>query len=263
MDFDEGSGTTAADSSGNGNTGYLEGATWTPSGRAGSALSFNGVNGYLSIPDSTSLDFDKSQGTIEMWIKPTNPSDGEYQILMIDDQGSYDWTMEFNIQGDGDLFFYPWVDDGSWSNYNLVTNPLQAGEWNHVAVTWQYSTREVKTYVNGTEHVYAIENVPAYWTSLAQTSDWHIGGSPVKGEYFQGTIDGLKVYDRALSSTEIQQNYSGGPCHKADTSCGGCVDINEIVLFIDDWKQGLSGITLVEVMEGIMLYNTGQGCLDF
>jgi hypothetical protein len=49
-------------------------------------------------------------------------------------------------------------------------------------------------------------------------------------------------------------------CHRADIDCGQCVDINEIISFIGDWKQGLMGITLLEVMDGISLHTTGQGC---
>jgi hypothetical protein len=49
-------------------------------------------------------------------------------------------------------------------------------------------------------------------------------------------------------------------CHRADIDCDQCVDINEIISFIGDWKQGLGGITMTELMDGIGLYNSGQGC---
>jgi hypothetical protein len=49
--------------------------------------------------------------------------------------------------------------------------------------------------------------------------------------------------------------------HDADQNPrNGCVDINELIPFIGRWKQGLDGITMIEIMDGIMLYNTGQGC---
>jgi hypothetical protein len=264
LDFNDGSGPIASDSSGNGNTGYLEGATWTPQGRTGSALSFNGVNSYLRIPDSSSMDFDKSQGTIEMWIKPNNPSNGVWQPLMLDDQGEY-WDIELNIQADGDLYFYPWVGDQVWNNYNLVTNPLQPGEWNHVAVTWQYSTKEVSIYVNGTEQVYAIENVPTYWTSLAQTGNWYIGGSPdtEKDQYFDGLIDEVKVYSRDLSAAEILQHYNAGSClHQADEDCDGCILIDELLAYIDDWKSPGTIIIMPELMVSIGLWKGGLGVTD-
>ena len=48
--FDEGSGTTTADQSGNGNTGTLSNATWSTAGKFGNALSFNGTNAWVTVP---------------------------------------------------------------------------------------------------------------------------------------------------------------------------------------------------------------------
>ena len=53
--FDEGSGTTVADVSGNGNTGTIANATWATAGKYGKALSFNGTSSRVTIPDSASL----------------------------------------------------------------------------------------------------------------------------------------------------------------------------------------------------------------
>ena len=53
--FDEGSGTTVADSSGNGNNGTVANATWTATGKFGQALVFNGTSTRVTVPDSPSL----------------------------------------------------------------------------------------------------------------------------------------------------------------------------------------------------------------
>src|SRR5206468_9878662 len=68
--FEEASGTGVADSSGRGNNGSISGATWTTSGRYGQALSFNGTNAYVEIPDSSSLDLTTGM-TLEAWVYPT------------------------------------------------------------------------------------------------------------------------------------------------------------------------------------------------
>ena len=73
--FDEGSGNTLTDSSGRGNHGTIAGATWTNSGRYGKALTFNGTNARVTIPDSASLDL-TSGLTLEAWIYPTALSGG-------------------------------------------------------------------------------------------------------------------------------------------------------------------------------------------
>ena len=69
--FDEGSGTTAIDSSGKGNTGQIHGAQWIQ-GVAGKALRFDGIGDYVSIPHSSSLDISGHEITVEYWLKFPN-----------------------------------------------------------------------------------------------------------------------------------------------------------------------------------------------
>src|SRR4051794_4781818 len=69
--FDAGSGTSLADASGNGNNGTITNATWTSAGHSGGALSFNGRNASVTIPDSTSLHL-TSGYTLEAWVKRSN-----------------------------------------------------------------------------------------------------------------------------------------------------------------------------------------------
>ena len=68
--FDEGGGPTVTDASGSGNTGLVAGATWTAQGRFGSALVFDGVNDWVAVSDSTSLDLTAGL-TLEAWVFPT------------------------------------------------------------------------------------------------------------------------------------------------------------------------------------------------
>ena len=81
--FSEGSGTTVADISGNGNTGTIAGATWT-TGRFGQALSFDGVNDWVTVNDANSLDLTDGM-TLEAWINPTALSGWQSAIIKDDD----------------------------------------------------------------------------------------------------------------------------------------------------------------------------------
>src|SRR5207302_7234735 len=67
--FNEGTGTAVTDNSGNGHTGTIANATWTSSGKFGSALSFNGTNAKVSIPDAASLELTTGM-TLEAWVNP-------------------------------------------------------------------------------------------------------------------------------------------------------------------------------------------------
>ena len=78
--FDEGAGTTTADQSGSGNNGTLANATWSTAGRYGKALSFNGTNAMVTVPDSNALDLTSGM-TIEGWVRPTVSND--WQTLIV------------------------------------------------------------------------------------------------------------------------------------------------------------------------------------
>ena len=69
LGFDEGSGTTTSDRSGNGNNGTLANTAWSTTGKFGNALSFNGTNASVTVADSNSLDLTTGM-TIEAWVQP-------------------------------------------------------------------------------------------------------------------------------------------------------------------------------------------------
>jgi Concanavalin A-like lectin/glucanases superfamily len=77
--FDAGSGATAADASGNHNTGEIRGATWAP-GRYGDALSFDGETAVVRVPASRSLNLTKAM-TLSAWIRPSAPQSGWRTIV--------------------------------------------------------------------------------------------------------------------------------------------------------------------------------------
>src|SRR5258705_908238 len=68
--FNEGTGTTVTDLSGNGNTGTVSATTWSTAGKYGGALSFNGTSAVVTIPDSASLRLTTAM-TLEAWVRPT------------------------------------------------------------------------------------------------------------------------------------------------------------------------------------------------
>lgn len=79
--FDEGAGTMATDSSGYGNTGTLNGPTWTGSGKVNGALVFDGVNDRVQIPNSASLATVSSQITAAAWVYLTDTSGAWYTVM--------------------------------------------------------------------------------------------------------------------------------------------------------------------------------------
>ena len=198
--FNEGSGSTLADASGQGNTGTISGATWTASGRFGGALSFNGTSSWVTVNDATSLRL-TSGVTLEAWVRPIAPSG--WQAAIIKEQigdlsyGLYVNTGQdqasgtVNINGN-DTAVYPASEDAQ----------MPQNRWTHLATTFNGSV--LRLYANGVE----VNNIPSSGQLTVGSGPLRIGGDAVWGEYFNGSIDEVRVYNRALSAAEIQADMN-------------------------------------------------------
>jgi hypothetical protein len=209
--FDEGRGTTAGDSSGNGNTGTLmNGPTWV-SGKSGTALSFDGADDYVEIPEAQSLNL-SSALTVSAWINnqasaDSSPSQDQYRIIASkgwasDNSGS--WTLAWRIN-DGSLFFFA----GRATSYRYVSyayDNSQAGTWH--LVTAVLDNGNISLYQDG-----VLQAGPVGIDSSkirTDTSPILIGSSPVSNNWlhnWNGFIDEFRLYNRALSADEIASLY--------------------------------------------------------
>ena len=88
--LDEGAGTTANDSSGHDNDGSVSGVTWTTSGKFNGALTFDGTNDSVQVPNSTSIASVTNRITIAAWVYPTNAT-GNWRTLVQRDNASGSW----------------------------------------------------------------------------------------------------------------------------------------------------------------------------
>ena len=190
--FNSGSGTVTPDDSGTGNTGAITGATWSAAGRYGGALSFNGTNAWVTVPHSASLGLTTGM-TLEAWLRPAS-STGWQSALMKERAGG----MSYGLYGFDNSGKPPAV-------YGRVSADVEAkgvsalalNAWTHVAGSYDGAT--LRIYVNGTQ-----VGTKALTGSLASsTAALRIGGNSVWGEYFNGLIDEVRVYNRALTAAEI------------------------------------------------------------
>lgn len=199
--FDENNGATAADASGNNNTGTLSsGATWT-TGQSGAAANLDGVDDYVQVGAQSSLALTNT-GTLSAWIYPTGAGslppyggiiinkEGEYELARFTD-GTIQWAFANTNPG------WNWVNTG-------YVAPLN--QWTHVAVT--YDSGVVKTYINGTLfHTYT--GTGAIGDIDNSQNDFRVGGRQVTSHNFRGRIDEVRVYNRALSASEVTTLPSG------------------------------------------------------
>jgi Concanavalin A-like lectin/glucanases superfamily/Bacterial Ig domain len=196
--FDEGTGTTAADSSGNGNSGTLiNGATWSTTAKFGAAASFDGSNDRIDVADSNTLDLTSGM-TLEAWVRPT--ANSSYRTVVLKEvPGELAYSL-YAADSDHGALPSGWVRVGSVSHFAAGTGSLPLNVYSHIAVTY-----------NGTALVYYVNGVATGSTAVSgniQTSSLplRIGSNTIWGEYFQGQIDEVRVYNRALSQSEIQSD---------------------------------------------------------
>ena len=190
--FDEGSGGEVGDLTGNGHGGAIAGATWA-NGYFGGALSFDGVDDWVTVSDSDMLDLTGPM-TLEAWVYPTSLS-GWRTALIKERLGGLSYALYAHDNAPRPA---AWVNAGAGDLTAAGSAALALGTWTHLATTFDGAT--LRLYVNGAE-VGAV----AIGANIATSADpLRIGGNAVWGEFFEGLIDEVRVYDRALTPTELQ-----------------------------------------------------------
>jgi hypothetical protein len=222
--MDEGAGDVAADASGNGHdAALLAGAQWETAGpQVGSAaIEFDGTNGRLVAGT-----FDVVGGgiTLAAWIKPDDFDIGDARVISksTDWGGNDHWWMLSTINDNHVMRFRLKTDDGQ-STETLIASSgeLIAGEWVHVAASWDGSM--MRLYRNGEE----VGNIAKGGAAVATDASVAVSignqhpDTPHPDLPFDGLMDDLVVYSRALSSDELNELAAGGLASAAAVSATG------------------------------------------
>lgn len=211
----------------NGNNATLRGQPQFVSGKVNQALQLDSSDGdidYAEVPTSSTLDVGTGEGlTIEAWINPKtttapgplvewNTGSGTGQSW-----GTHLWTSWFvrNSSG-GDLFANIVDTGGGWHIISTPSGVITPDTDQHVALTYDKANRVAKLYRNGTE--VATQAMPSFTSQTQTTHNLYFGYRPAgidRENRFNGTMDEVGVYSRALSQQELQG------IHKADKT-GKC-----------------------------------------
>ncbi len=195
--FDEGSGETAEDSSGNENDGTLiNNAEWVE-GKFGQALDFDGVNAYVNIPNSDSLN-PTEEITLSALIKPSDVTSFTYIEIMRQESG--DQRKLFSFQLNGTQLSLGLNTAGSYweTDFPITAKDYTDGEWHHVAYT--YDGSQAILYVDG-----ELDNSQDRSGDIAvAVVPLMIGSSAGSGEFFIGLIDEVAMFNVALAEQDIQ-----------------------------------------------------------
>ncbi len=208
-EFDENSGALAGDNAGT-NEGTVFGATWA-AGVAGSALSFGGSD-YVVIDNTPELDITGSAITMAAWIKPSDGGDpsGSRVISKRTDAGGCDVYSMFTLSNQ----FWFRLD----CQEVISSSSFQPDGWIHVAMV--YDGAVMRTYLNGAQDSATRAKSDAIDSSARPV---HLGMREGEGRHFTGLIDDTRIYNRALSATEVADLFNAGgvPANQLATITAG------------------------------------------
>jgi Concanavalin A-like lectin/glucanases superfamily len=189
--FEESSGSSAVDGSGAGNTGTLAGSTRSASGRFGAALEFDGIDDRVNVADSASLDLSTGM-TLEAWVRPDAFN---WRTVVLKERPG---GLAYALYGSSDNNRPMAEIAGTASGDTRGPGSLPTGTWSHLATTFDGAT--LRLYVNGTQ----VSSRAMSGAIALSSGALRIGGNAVWGEYFDGLIDEVRIYNRALTAGEIQ-----------------------------------------------------------
>jgi hypothetical protein len=251
----------ANDESGNGNNGTVHGATLTADrfGNANRAYAFNGIDEYIEASQSQSLDSTTNKLSISVWIK----SDHNFQY----GSGGILWygpllnlTYALSIGTNYKLNFYTnWNSSPSDGVY--ISNPLSESTWYHVGFV--FNSGQANAYINGsltTSTIFDNVVLPLHAGRIFRIGDDY----GFRSEIWSGVIDDIRIYNRALSASEIQTLYLEQSCYETGfvagvayckanpASCGINVNGGDAVTLTSDLKMHLPNIEYNVPFIGIM-----------
>ncbi len=229
--FDEETGKTAADMSGNGNnaTHHSTGNSWKPNnGKINGALQLDGRSGGVSVTNGGNIISTLEAFTIAFWVKLDKI--GTPQPHLPDDLTIAFWKKQEKVDTDNGCIFAPkdtndkdgvftirYDTKGNNGGSNVITasitttggvqnyesrSNIQTTEWQHIALTWR-SDRELALYINGVLDQPTF-NSPSTQGEIIGAEQLIIGsGGKHTNSALKGLIDDVRLYDRTLSSGEI------------------------------------------------------------
>ncbi len=231
--LEEGSGTTANDSSGNANTGTITaGAGAYTKGKIGKGYSFDSADTIIDAGSGSVLDNLPAAGmTTELWYYPRSLGESSVGFILSKNTGASQnqgWfllnvatnSLQFVVDGSTDLVVQT-------SNNSITLNT-----WNHISLSWNgtfTSASSVHIYVNGVETGYQTQTNGATRVDDA-ASNFYIGNSSTQNRTVDGVIDDVRIFNYSRTAAQIAWDYNKGLplAHYKMDECQGTTINNSI-----------------------------------
>lgn len=196
LPFDDRSGAKAYDRSTKSNHGALNGPSWV-AGRRGSALSFDGVNDYVSVTRQPILE-PSAALTLALWIYATK-QDARQRLI-----AKWNATVsgfDLHLWDSNDVEFY-FLVAGVGYGYVVSSYASYFNAWHHLAVTYDFAGVGSKLYINGIQVNSSSQTVTPAYTNVDLTI-----GNVFSDHHFGGRLSDVRMYNRALTAAEIKRLF--------------------------------------------------------
>lgn len=214
--FNENTGSTTGDASGNGFTGTIQSATWAATGKYGKALTFNGSSSYVDLGNPALLQMTGSM-TLSAWVYPTAHPGDDGQIIAKSDSAG--WQLKTSPDT-GSRTFGIAISSGSTRIQRYSKTVYALNTWYYVAGVYNATSKTLDIYVNG-----VLDNGVLNGTVPSAQSNSSVNvnvGRRSGGYLFVGTIDEVRIYNVALSAAKIQADMAtaiGNPVLPPSSAC--------------------------------------------
>lgn len=181
-------------------------------GVSSESVYFNGSSDYLLIPDTLPLRLNNTDFTISFWLYQDGRSQSAMQSILSKRDGSsqsgFIISIDYTVPGNGSV---PTMSVSSGPDPSVTCDahdsiPFQ--HWTHLAFTFQLSSQTLTIYKNGTP----VKTGTLPSPSGMETNDLYIGYDRTHQYNFQGYLDDILIYNRALQTAEILQLYNSTDC---------------------------------------------------
>jgi len=200
--FDDGSGTTAVDSTGNGNDATVYGDPQWSAGWIDGALQFDGVDDYVDLPIG-SLIGSLTNSTFLIWANFANTGGGWQRIWDFGSGEQINMFLTPRIGTGGEMRFA--ITETGYADEDQTTAPATlASGWHHVALIIDIDNNVHRLYLDGE---LVAENTDARYSpsTLGETTqNWLCRSQYVADGYFIGSLDDFQIYNHAMSANEIR-----------------------------------------------------------
>jgi len=198
--LNDGSGNVAYDTSGNGNDGTLQGGPSWVAGKISGALQFDGADDQVDCGNDPSLDI-TGEITIAAWVYPTGPGSSDYPRIVdkSDGTGGADPGYKLYLRS-AENFLVTLSAGGAYPN---SSSSADLNAWNYVVFITDGTQR--KLFLNGAWQRWDESSLP-----VSSSNPLFLGNSPAGNRHFEGVLDEVRVYSRALAEDEIEAIMLGG-----------------------------------------------------